>query len=953
MKITPWLLVSHSLLLPLAAQTALQPPEQEWQMRFDGKNAVVMPVGAVAALGNTYTLQLWAYPERRGYAILAERFLDDPDSDPFFSFQLLLDTEGHVGWGSTRGTPGSQMSSRTQDVLPLNRWTHIAVTNDGAFQRIYINGVLARQQFSPGPPGLSGQPIHLGATVRPPDGSNPGFRFNGFIGLMRQFGIWNYAKSAGEIRAAMETRFEGSEEGLAGFWPLDDGPGYTFRDLVSGQTASLIYSSRTKLINGNANNPVVEQYWPVWFRPALWDANPFEWSEQVQSSIEVSFGTLIPIDFDNDGDLDLIGSSFYNPKARPSTLHAYRNDGKGFFTEATNEVFGDVPIVALSAGRAATSDLNHDGRADLILTDAGSDYFCCKPAPAQNRVFIQTADGRLAEETLDRMPIRDKFAHDSDFADIDGDGNVDLFFADINLVTEPPYFRMTLMVNDGSGHFAIDNSRLPPSLSKRTVFSARFLDANRDGFPDLFLGPGWSDRDLLLLNDGTGHFQEMAPGALPLKNGGPNSSTRRVAVGDLNNDGWPDLVLDVEAVSHAGYQILINRGDGTYYDGTLDWLPETVVQRSTIAANHATDAGEMFLQDFNGDGYPDLLLNREDQFWRLYLNNGSRLVNFTDFLPSLRAGTFATGDFDGDGRIDIAYGQNNGAGKAVLVIGMNRRDYFAPTAPAPDDPPAPMIGPFAVVSDASLSPEAVAPGMRVRIRGQHLGPEEPVAAEESAGAALPSELAGVVVTFDSTPARLISVSTTEAVAIVPFAVSGQWVTTVRVSYQGRASQPVNVFVSDTVPMAYATPVYFAGGVAGFVVNAWKIEGSVRTKVGPGVKLNWGDRVAIRVTGAGQGQTPLSDDSLTQTQDFTPVAPLPVMLGQSFSASPIPLSPISMTYAPEGLAGVVEIVVDLPSAQPEGVWVNFFIPDGRRLTATLPLLWPFPELLPIGGPPDGN
>lgn len=913
-------------------------------MRFDGRNAIVLPPGAVAAPGNTYSLQLWVYPEQRGYAILAERLLDDPDSEPFFSFRLHMDAAGHVGWGSTRGTPGSQMSSVTQDVLPLNQWSHVAVTNDGVFQRIYINGVLSRQQMSPGPPGLSGQPIHLGATVRPSGASNPGFSFNGFVGQLRQFGVWNYAMSAAEVRAAMGSRFEGGERGLAGFWPLDDGPGYTFHDLVSGESATLVYASRVKLTNGNANNAVIDQYWPVWFRPALWNANPFQWSWQPQSAFEAAFSTLIPIDFDGDGDLDLVGSAFYNPRVPPCTLHAYRNDGKGHFTEATKDVFGENPIVVLSARRAATGDINHDGRADLILTDSGSDYFCCKPAPAQNRVFIQTPDGRLAEETAGRMPIRDKFAHDSDFADIDGDGNIDLFFADINLVTTPPYFRMTLMVNEGSGRFAIDNSRLPPSLSTRTVFSARFLDANRDGFPDLFLGPGWGDRDLLLMNDGTGHFQEMAPGALPLKIGGSNSATRRLAVGDLNNDGWPDLVLGVEAVSHAGYQILINQGDGTYRDGTLDWLPEPMVQRSTLPANHAIDAGEMFLQDFNGDGYPDLLLNREDAFWRLYLNDGGRFVNYTDFLPFLKGGTFATGDFDGDGRIDIAYGQNDGAGTAVLVIGLNRIDYAVPATPAPDDPPAPILGPLAVLSDASLSPEAVAPGMRVRIRGLHLGPEESVSVEEAPGVPLPAELAGVQVTFDSVPARLISVSATEAVCIVPLAVSGQWVSTVRVSYEGRISRPVHVFVSETVPMAYATPVYFPGGMAGFLASAWKIENGVRTRVAPGVKLGWGDRVAIRITGAGKGQSPLSDDALTDTQDFTPSIPIAVMLGQTFSASPVPLQPVSMTYAPEGLAGVVEIVVDLPAQQPEGAWLNFFIPDGRRLTATLGLLWPFPELL---------
>jgi hypothetical protein len=38
---------------------ATTPPDQAWQMRFDGNDAVVMPVDAVKTLGPTYTIQIW------------------------------------------------------------------------------------------------------------------------------------------------------------------------------------------------------------------------------------------------------------------------------------------------------------------------------------------------------------------------------------------------------------------------------------------------------------------------------------------------------------------------------------------------------------------------------------------------------------------------------------------------------------------------------------------------------------------------------------------------------------------------------------------------------------------------------------------------------------------------------------------------------------------------------
>lgn len=920
-------------------------------MRFDGWDAVVMPADAVTTLGATYTLQLWVYPERRQWAVLAERVLADPDNNPFYSFRLNLNAEGRVEWGSSRGTPGSLMSNSTAEALPLKQWSHIAVTNDGSFQRIYINGIQVRQQPSPGAPAPSGQPIHVGAQVGPTGSKYPGFAFNGFVGMLRQFGIWNYAMTAAEIRAAMTTAFTGQERGLLGFWPLDDGPGYSFRDVTAAKrTATLLYPKGVKNVNGDINRPLVEQYWPVWFRPSLWAANPFEWSDQLQGPLSGGgpITQLFPIDFDSDGDLDLVAGEKWSPNRPPTTLRAYRNDGKGNFSDVTKSVFGETQAPILGPQREVVADLNGDGLPDLIVGDTGSDYVSNNIGKGQNRVFIQTADGRLVDETATRLPIRSDFAHDNDGADVDLDGNVDLLFADINFQSDPRYIYPKLMMNDGSGHFSIDVSRLPASLATRQFFSSRFLDANGDGYPDLFLGSGGSvsmgDQDVLLLNDRTGHFLEMVPGTLPPRQGGTFCSSRRAATGDLNNDGWPDVVLSIECSAHAGFQVLINRGDGTFADGTLEWLPDGMVQISPIAANHVIDSGEMYLRDFNGDGFPELLLNREGEFWRYFLNNGKRFVNTSDFLPSLGPGAFAVGDFDGDGRRDIVASTPEGvgrlgAGNALLKVGLNKRDYPA-SAPAADAQDAPVIGPLSILNDASLTADTLAPGTRIRIRGRNLGPEEVVAAGETGGTPLPTSLGDVTVTFDSTPARLISVSATEIVAMAPFSLAGQWVTTVRVAYQGRSSAPVNYFVARAEPMVYGG--FNTSGQ--LVVECWKVEGETRTKITGPNQLQWGDRMAFRLTGAGQGAEPVSDEASTRTTDFDPATPLPVYLGMTLGSNKIPLRPVSVTYAPDGLSGVVEVVVDLPASQPPGLWVTFSVPDAVFTN------WSRTLLLPIGVAP---
>jgi hypothetical protein len=120
---------------------------------------------------------------------------------------------------------------------------------------------------------------------------------------------------------------------------------------------------------------------------------------------------------------------------------------------------------------------------------------------------------------------------------------------------------------------------------------------------------------------------------------------------------------------------------------------------------------------------------------------------------------------------------------------------------------------------------------------------------------------------------------------------------------------------------------------------WKVNGTERTKVTAPQQIQWGDRVAIRVTGIGKGQQELTDDAVSQTQDFTPAVAAPVYLGAVWGGKTLALTPVAMTWAPDGLAGVVEVVVDLPATQSPDYWWQFFVPENRPAGARV-MLWPF-------------
>src|SRR5262249_13739910 len=140
----------------------------------------------------------------------------------------------------------------------------------------------------------------------------------------------------------------------------------------------------------------------------------------------------------------------------------------------------------------------------------------------------------------------------TDAGDVDGDGRFDLVVT--NFMHEPD----SLYRNRGSLLF--DDASYPSGIGAPTTmtlgFGVAFVDLDGDGRPDLYVGNGhvydnvarfddtatFEQLDQVFLNQGEGRFSELLPasGAFPAT----RSVTRGLAVGDFNNDGAPDLLLN-------------------------------------------------------------------------------------------------------------------------------------------------------------------------------------------------------------------------------------------------------------------------------------------------------------------------------------------------------------------------------------------------------------------------
>lgn len=190
-------------------------------------------------------------------------------------------------------------------------------------------------------------------------------------------------------------------------------------------------------------------------------------------------------DVDRDGDLDLL-------VANEDDNRLLLNDGHGRFTEAPP---GAMPLVGPEETRDVDlADIDLDGDLDVFF----GNVHLTKGAPAQNRLLINDGAGMFTDETVSRLPTDIDNTMDGDFADIDGDGDLDLATAnygdEIRGRELTPY---RILINVG-GVFALRTEEFFPEGATGHGFDLEVGDLNQDGVPDFYLCSGRSQDRLIL-----------------------------------------------------------------------------------------------------------------------------------------------------------------------------------------------------------------------------------------------------------------------------------------------------------------------------------------------------------------------------------------------------------------------------------------------------------------------
>jgi hypothetical protein len=191
-------------------------------------------------------------------------------------------------------------------------------------------------------------------------------------------------------------------------------------------------------------------------------------------------------------------------------------------------------------------------------------------------------------------------------------------------------------------------------------------DFNGDGKLDLAVPNFGNDTVLILLGNGNGTF---TPGvSLTL---GTNNDPTSIAVGDFNGDGKLDIAVGVTVGSPSDLvKIFLGNGNGTFTAGT------------TITLGAYEPYG-IAVGDFNGDGKLDLAVaDLGSAKVTVLLGNGNG--TFAAGVQYATGGSpwgITTGDFNGDGKLDLAIA-NEGSNNVTILLGNGNGTFTAAASPA-------------------------------------------------------------------------------------------------------------------------------------------------------------------------------------------------------------------------------------------------------------------------------
>jgi hypothetical protein len=402
---------------------------------------------------------------------------------------------------------------------------------------------------------------------------------------------------------------------------------------------------------------------------------------------EIMSGGVALLDVDRDGALDVLfadAGALLGAPPEGAGPRLFLGDGRGGFTDAT-KAWGLRPG-GYGMGVAA-GDIDGDGWTDVYLTTwNGSD-----------RLLRNDGGTRFVDVTEAWGAGGPGWSTSAAFLDIDGDGDLDLYvvryvdyalqsaikcwFRTIHIYCTPAMYSALpdrLLRNEGD-HFVDVSAESGVATHVAKGLAVGTGDVDDDGDVDLYVADDIT-RNLLLLNDGTGHFEERGTLAgVAYSELGREEASMGVSMADANADGRWDLAvtnfqaeptsLYVAKAAHSFREQADRAGIGASSRARLSFGIEFLDadndgDEDLLTANgHVADNVASFRDGVTFEQPSSLYLNEgEGRFVDVSAGGGSAITK-----RGVSRG-LAVGDLDSDGGLDFVIVEND----APLLVGANR-----------------------------------------------------------------------------------------------------------------------------------------------------------------------------------------------------------------------------------------------------------------------------------------
>jgi hypothetical protein len=342
--------------------------------------------------------------------------------------------------------------------------------------------------------------------------------------------------------------------------------------------------------------------------------------------------------------VDFLPAAFYDSGGGgPLAIADLNADGYPDIVAGTSVLLGNghgwfsPPVSPGGASSVAVADVNGDGKLDLIACGGST-----------MSVLLGNGDGTF-------QPAVSYYAGGSPcysvaVADLNGDGKPDVAVA--------VYRNIAVLLGNGDGTFqpAVTYSWGGGDGTSWGSNSLAIADLNGDGKPDLAVASGSSDYPWyngsvgVLLGNGDGTFQP----AVDYYSGGWYATS--LAVGDLNGDGKPDIVVTDRCLTYlcGTVAVLLGNGDGSF-------------QPAVGYSSGGDYPWAVVVADMNEDGKPDLVVANLYGNLGVLLGNGDGTFQPAVIHHSPHAGSAAVADVNGDGKPDIVFSTTEGLVGVLLT----------------------------------------------------------------------------------------------------------------------------------------------------------------------------------------------------------------------------------------------------------------------------------------------